>query len=247
MKKQLSLFMTFMGALLFSLSYAQENLPSKTEQNTDSIVVGHSGPDKAYFEDQFYLGLSLNFILNRPKGVNQRGFSGGIQLGYIRDIPLNERRNIALGIGLGWAVNTYGSNLLISERVKSEEAIFQVLDDNYNYEANKFNTYLIQVPIRFRWRTSSATSYRFWRIYGGLNLGYIYYFHSKFEQTGNNIAQTQVKELNRFRYEAILIFGYNTINFMISYTLNPFFDGLTLDRQAVDLSALKVGLMFYIL
>ena len=55
--------------------------------------------------------------------MSQKGFSTGFTLGYIKDIPLNTRRNFGLGIGLGISTNSYNNNLKIS---KSNGA--------YNYE-----------------------------------------------------------------------------------------------------------------
>ena len=32
---------------------------------------------------------------------------------------------------------------------------------------------MIEMPIEFRWRNSTASSYKFWRIYAGAKLGYV--------------------------------------------------------------------------
>ena len=49
--------------------------------------------DPKYREDQFYLAITYNLLGNKPDNVTQTGFSSGFHLGYIRDLPLNERRN----------------------------------------------------------------------------------------------------------------------------------------------------------
>lgn len=236
---------------LSSFAFAQvtDSIPQseKNKQASDSIVVGHQGLDHAYREDQFYVGLNINFLLDKPAGVSHSGFSGGLSAGFIRDFPLNNKRNIGVGIGLGWALNTYGSNLLVSQNEKGN-SLFQVLDsENYDYKTNRFNTYLLEAPIQFRWRTSNASSYKFWRIYAGFRLGYIYYFRSNFKQERKHIIQTKVKNLNRWRYGIDLTFGYNTFNFTVFYSLNPFFKGRTIAGDKVELSTIKVGLTFYIL
>ena len=48
-------------------------------------------------------------------GVKSRGLSGGIQFGYLRDMPINERRNVAIAIGLGLSFDQFGQNLFIGE------------------------------------------------------------------------------------------------------------------------------------
>lgn len=250
MKKQCSLFCVIVGVLLFSFAYGQNQntiSDSLATEVSDSIVVDPVGPDKYYREDQFYVGLTFNLMTNFPSGVSQSGFSGGIHTGFIRDIPLNKKRNTAIGIGLGWSYNSYRLNLLIS-RDQAGDSFFQVLDrKKYNYDTNRYTTALLEMPLQFRWRTSSASSYKFWRIYAGLQLGYLYYFRSKFEQPGKRIVQTKVDGLNRLRYGVNFTFGYNTFNFTVYYSLNPLFDAQTLDGHAVDISTFKIGLMFYVL
>ena len=40
----------------------------------------------SYLEDQIYLALTYNDLSNRPKSVSQNGFSGGVSIGFIKDI-----------------------------------------------------------------------------------------------------------------------------------------------------------------
>lgn len=217
------------------------------EKKQDSIVIGEPVLDSLYREDQFYVGFGLNLLSRKPKGVSQTGFSGGLHFGFIRDMPVNKRRNVAIGVGLGWSVNSYGLNLLISEDTKNQ-TIFKVLDDRSTYDSSRFITYLVEAPIQFRWRTSTAADYKFWRIYTGFRLGYIYHFRSNYRAPGEQIIQTKVEELNRIRYGATFTFGYNTFNFHVYYSLNPLFDGKLIDTgRSVDMTTFKIGLMFYIL
>jgi len=248
MKKQYSLLLLILGILLFFSANAQNDSLQKLRIESDSIVVQHTGLDTKYLEDQFYVGLTFNLLDKMSKGINQSGFSGGINLGYIRDIPLNERRNFGLGIGLGWSVNSYRTNLLISKNEKGN-SIFQTLDRNtFDYNVNRFSTYLVEMPFQIRWRTSTAESYRFWRVYTGVRIGYLYYFHSKFKQPGQKINQTKVDGLERLRYGLTFTFGFNTFNFTVYYSLNPFFkDVSTLEGKPVEITTFKVGLEFYIL
>lgn len=205
--------------------------------------------DSLYREDQFYLGFTYNIIAGSPHEVNQSGFSGGFHGGFIRDWPLNERRNIALGTGIGWSINTYGQNLFIGEDPASGETIFEIIDEAViNFDTNRFVTHAIEAPIQFRWRTSTPESHRFWRVYTGVKLGYLYYFRSTFEQAENRVEQSEVPELNRYRAGATFNFGYNTFNFHFYYSLNSFFTkDATINGTPLDLRTFQVGLMFYLL
>lgn len=236
----------FVFCLLLSFSHWRCFSQNKSEIS-DSVVVGNTEVDSLYREDQFYIGFGFNLLLNKPKKISQSGFSGGLHLGFIRDMPINKQRNISLGAGLGWSVNSYGQNLLISENM-DDQSVFKALDRKDGYSSNHFTTYLLEAPLQFRWRTSTPTSYKFWRIYAGFRFGYIYYFHSKYQAPDIKIIQTKVEELNRFRYGATFTFGYNTFNFHVYYSLNQFFDG-TLENTGtpIGLNTLKIGLMFYIL
>lgn len=230
--------------LLFFLPYL-----SLAQEEEDSYKIPDTIPftiDSLYREDQFYAGFHFNLITNRPRGISQESFSGGINLGFIRDFPLNERRNIALGAGLGWSINTYGQNLFIGKDTNGT-TVFEGLGRDRNYNTNRFTTQLVEAPIEFRWRTSTPETYKFWRIYTGFRLGYVYHFRSRFRDTDQEIIINDIPELNRFRIGTTFTFGYNTFNFQFYYALNPFFKDARVNDSNIDLSTLKIGLTFYIL
>ena len=227
----------------FACFMLQPLLAQENDDEEGAMVI-----DSLYREDQFYIGFSFNLLSDLPKKVSQSGFSGGAMLGFIRDMPLNKQRNLSLGAGLGWSINTYGQNLFIGEN-KLGKTVFQALEkEEINYDTNRFTTYLVEAPIEFRWRTSTPTSFNFWRIYAGLKPGYIYYFKSNFEQTNHKVTQTQLDELQRFQLGATLTVGYSKVNFYFYYSLNSFFDGkMQHSQENIGVKTFKIGLMFYIL
>lgn len=203
--------------------------------------------DSLYREDQFYLGLTFHLLTDLPEDISQSGFSGGFHLGFIRDMPLNKKRNIAIGAGLGWSINSYGQELFIGED-ENNQTIFRNLNtQDVVYNTNRFSTQLVEVPLEFRWRTSTPESYKFWRVYTGFRLGYAYHFKSNFQQGENQVIQTDVPEFQRFRLGTTFTFGYNTFNFHVYYSLNPFFKDAQLNDSQIGISTFKLGLMFYIL
>jgi hypothetical protein len=107
---------------------------------------------------------------------------------------------------------------------------------------------IIEAPVEFRWRTSTPSTYKFWRVYTGFRVGYAYWYKATFKQTNNNVNQTKIPEFDPLRLSATISLGYNSFNFFASYSINPFFkDAVTVDGESVDFRALKVGLLFYIL
>ncbi|HSP40657.1 MAG TPA: porin family protein [Gillisia sp.] len=203
--------------------------------------------DSLYREDQFYIGLTFHVMSDMPQEVTQKGFSGGLHAGFIRDFPINRRRNVAIGAGLGWSINTYGQELFIGEDGNGNTIFRDLNTRGIEYDTNRFSTQLIEIPLEFRWRTSTPESYRFWRIYTGLRLGYAYHFRSNFKEPGNQVIQTDVPEFDRFRIGTTFTFGYNTFNFHLYYNLNPMFKDAFLNEEEIGIHTFKIGLMFYIL
>ncbi|RDK88274.1 porin family protein [Marinirhabdus gelatinilytica] len=231
-------------------SFAQEDLNSdgsiasvESEKKTDTIV------DLKYREDQFYLGITYNILSDVPSAVNLSGLSGGIHFGFLRDMPINKRRNIAIAIGAGLSFDAYGNTLFIGE-TPEEESIFTILtNDDYEYDFNRFSTAVIEAPIEFRWRNSTPTKYGFWRVYAGFRIGYAYWYRAHFSQEGNEVNQTDIPEFNQTRLAATLSFGYSKVNFYAYYSINPFFENAvtTNTQEEVGFKTFKVGLIFYIL
>ncbi|MFI8378450.1 porin family protein [Leeuwenhoekiella sp. NPDC079379] len=236
--ESISIILFVLASILFTKSNAQDSLTGII----DSLQL-----DQKYREDQFYIGVTFNLLTNKPQELSQNGFSGGLHLGYIRDMPINKQRNLAIGIGAGFSMNTYNQNLFVGED-QSNTTIFNVIDSGYDYDKNWLSTYLIEAPIQLRWRTSTAADYKFWRVYTGLQLGYVYAYKFNFEETGNQVVQTDVPEFDRYRLGLTFTFGYDTFNFHFYYNLNPFFkDGTLINGQPLELNSFKLGLMFYIL
>ena len=204
--------------------------------------------DSLYKEDQFYFGLTYNLIGKKLSGLSQSGFSGGFHFGYTKDMPINKRRNKAIGIGLGLSLNSFNQNIQISEDSNSD-AVFQIIDqEEITVIKNKFSTYMVELPIEYRWRTSTADEFKFWRTYTGIKLGYVFASNSKFEGTPQNIKLKSIDAINNLQYGLTFGAGYNTWNFYLYYALNPIFDDTAkINGKVIEANAIKIGLMFYIL
>ena len=198
-----------------------------------------------YLEDQFYIGITYNLLVNRPVGVNPGTFPYGLQLGFIKDLPLNPGRTFALGIGLGYGVNSYYSNLRARQGADGTEYL---IADSDSFKRNKLETHLIEMPLEIRWRNSTPEDYSFWRIYGGVKFGYIVGSRSKFVADSFTDSFYN-RDTENFRYGLMLNIGYNTINLHAYYGLNSLFsDGISgPDGASLDMAPLHLGLIFYIL
>lgn len=203
---------------------------------------------KNYREDQFYASITYNLLNEKPSDVSQSGFSSGFHFGFIRDIPINDRRNFAIGLGLGISANSYNQKDLLIEE-SNNDVTFNIIDEgDYNVTKNKFSTYLVEVPLEIRWRTSTAEDYNFWRIYTGIKIGYLVYNSTKFQSEVANVKLSNVDSFNKLQYGLTMSVGYSTWNFHVYYGLNPIFDDTSkLNEESIDMKSLKIGLMFYIL
>jgi len=202
--------------------------------------------DNKYFEDQFYFALNYNGLYDRPNDFETNTLSGGIMLGYIRDIPFNKRRNVGIGIGLGYSYNNYRQNLQIEATPRGTQFKLMPYED---FETNRFAIHLVEMPLELRWRTSTATKYSFWRIYAGFKVGYIFYSKEKSYSSGEEIILENIEALENMRYGLSFSAGYGSLNFNIYYGLNNLFkDGSeTVLEEPIDIKQINVGLMFYIL
>jgi hypothetical protein len=209
-------------------------------------IISKKIDDLKYREDQFYTGITYNFLENKPSGISQQGLSGGLHFGFIRDFPVNKRRNIALGIGLGFSTNSYNHNLFIKEQNNS--VLYQELDNNtLSFSKNKLNTQVLEFPLQLRWRTSTTESYKFWRVYTGIKFGYIVNSIVKYKGELGNFKQYNTPDLKRFQATADIAFGWNTWNFYIAYGLSELFtEDAQLNSKSIDVTEIKFGLMFYI-
>jgi hypothetical protein len=213
---------------------------------TAQEVVQDTIPDENYREDQLYIGFTYNILQNRPSDISQNNLSNGLHIGVIRDIPINKKRNKAIGIGLGYSYNSYFHNLKATET--DSGVLYEQIGSDVSFNRNKYRTHEVELPIEFRWRTSTATNYKFWRVYGGIKFGYIFSGVSKFVSDNEKI-KFQNEDFNRFQYGLTLSAGYNTWNFHVYYGLNKLFDETTTTTsgEQFEMNTIKVGLMFYIL
>lgn len=201
--------------------------------------------DSLYREDQFYIGVTYNTLQNRPIGVTQNNFTPSFSIGILRDMPINKARNKAFAAGLGYSLNSYNQNILISEINGNPQ--YSAIQDGTFFDKNKLTLHSIDIPIEYRWRTSVPETHKFWRIYTGLKLSYLFNTQSNYEDSQTSFLVTNNPDINKFQYGTYLSVGYNTVNFNIYYGLNPIFKTGEINGRAIGMNTLNFGFMFYIL
>ena len=201
--------------------------------------------DDKYREDQIYFGVFYNSLINSPTDFNQNKFSSSINLGFIRDIPLNKSRNFGLGLGLGYSNSSFHNNLKFSNANNQLDS--KIVSNLDSFTKNKWVLNELELPFEIRWRTSTPENYKFWRIYFGLKTSYIISSKVKYESPSNN--QT-IRDLpfNNFQSGFTLNAGNNTWNLGVYLGLKPLFDEEFAKNHIniKNIKQFKVGLIFYI-
>lgn len=217
--------------------FSQENTATQ-----DTVIVK---VDSLYREDQFYFAVTYNTLMNKPTGVSQSKFSSGLSIGFLRDMPINKNRTVAIASGVGFSYNNYNQNLAISSPAGTP--VYTIIDSDIAYDKNKFSLLSVDVPLEFRWRSSTFESHKFWRIYGGFKMSYLLYDRSIFNSADGKVVVTGNKDFNKFQYGAYISSGYNTINLYAFYGLNSLFKSAKVNNESVDMRSLNIGIIFYIL
>ncbi|MEC5164454.1 hypothetical protein RCH18_000170 [Flavobacterium sp. PL11] len=223
--------------LFFTTAFSQET--------GAPIVVAEIKIDSLYREDQFYVGITYNTLADKTAGLTQSKFSAGFTAGFLRDMPINKSRTIAIAPGIGFSYTNYNQNLMITGT--SQSAIYSTINSEDQYSKNKFSYLSVDVPIELRWRSSTFESHKFWRVYTGVKLSYLLYDKSVFNSEKTNITIKGNDDFNQFQYGAYVSAGYNTINLYAYYGLNPLFKSANLDGEKIKIRSLNLGLIFYIL
>jgi hypothetical protein len=216
--RKLAFLLLFLGSLL--------------QAQNDSTFV-----DDKYLEDQLYFSLTYISLLNTPPPVSQSGFSFGLGGGFIKDFPLNERRNVALGAGLGYGFNNYYFNIrFIKETPEGSETV------TLN---NKFMLHMVELPIELRFRTSTAERYKFWRFYPGFKISYVF---------GENLSlgkdadfdSGEVVENEKLLYGLTFSAGFNKWNIHLYYGLNDLLTNTPGNEYEFGINDIRIGLIFYV-
>ena len=194
--------------------------------------------DNKYLEDQIYVNITYIKLLELPDQISQSGFSFGLGLGFIKDMPLNSKRNFGLGLGLGYGLNNYYFNVQEDNVLPS--------DFNTTLKSNKIVMHTVEMPIELRFRTSTPQKYRFWRIYPGFKMAYVFATNTNLRQR-EDFDVEEVVEINDFLYGLTLSTGFNKWNLHVYYGLNEIFNNTIDNSYNFNIQDIRLGLIFYML
>ncbi len=206
-------------------------ISSCVKAQSDSTFV-----DDKYLEDQIYLNLTYISLLNTPPPISQSGFSFGLGGGFIKDLPVNARRNVAFGVGLGYGFNNYYFNV----RFENEDP-----NEDRTTLNSKIMLHVVELPLEFRFRTSTSTRYKFWRFYPGFKISYAFAENLTLGKDADFEVEG-VAQYNDFLYGLTFSAGYNKWNIHLYYGLNDLITNAEGNDYEFAITDFRIGLVFYI-
>ncbi len=206
-------------------------ISSCVKAQSDSTFV-----DDKYLEDQIYLNLTYISLLNTPPPISQSGFSFGLGGGFIKDLPVNSRRNVAFGVGLGYGFNNYYFNV----RFENEDP-----NEDKTTLNSKIMLHVVELPLEFRFRTSTATRYKFWRFYPGFKISYAFAENLTLGKDADFEVEG-VAQYNDFLYGLTFSAGYNKWNIHLYYGLNDLITNAEGNDYEFAITEFRIGLVFYV-
>ena len=219
--------------------------PALAQENSNAALSSTTKIDSLYREDQFYIGVTYNVLKNAPTGFSNDKFSTGFSAGFLRDMPINKNRNLAIAPGIGLTFNNYSQNIGIT--TTNGTPVYTVLTDATAYSNNKFSQLFVDVPLEFRWRGSTFENHNFFRIHAGVKLSYLLYDRSVLRSSLGDSIISSNPDFNKLLFGLSAAAGYGGANLYIYYGLNPIFKTAQIAGTKVDAKSLNIGLIFYIL
>lgn len=192
-------------------------------------------------EDQLYLSIAYPYFSNAPNTLIQNKLSYAFSVGFVRDMPINKQRSLAVGIGLGYDQATiYNNNLFTYARNNISATVIEG-----GYQQNYLRMQSLAVPLELRWRNATETKHAFWRIHTGVSVHFPMQFKSYNKTSTGQINTTKLPSKGtNLRWN--VHFGFNTWNISIAHDMQPWATFGALNRE-FDMNFTKIGLIFYIL
>lgn len=203
----------------------------------DSLQIGDR-----YLEDQVYVGITYNQLFNQPAQVKGSGFSYGLSFGYMKDIPLVRSGTVALALGVGYSYDSFNHGLKVS--TLNDEVVFDV---DPTITSNSLKIHSVDIPLEFRWRTSTANKYKFWRIYTGVKLSYNLKNSFNYQTATDAFNFSNVDRFNKVQYGLTLSAGYAAFNMNLYYGITPLLKNASVGATEISTKIIKIGLVFYLL
>lgn len=220
MKKSILFFVLLLPFFVFS----QEDKKISGQKATRHISVGAE-----FFHD---------FWLDKPQGVDVRGFNQGAGLFAMYSIPFGES-NFSFALGAGFGFHNFYSDSRI-ENIHADTIRFIPISDSTDYKKSKLGLTYLDFPIEFRLKTNNKI-----RASVGVKIGYLIDGKTKYKgdtEDGDEIIikTRNVGQLDKLQFGPVVRFGYDWVQVVCYYSLTQTFE----KGRGPDISPLSLGVTF---
>jgi hypothetical protein len=105
--------------------------------------------------------------------------------------------------------------------------------------------HVVELPLEFRFRTSTATRYKFWRFYPGFKISYAFAENLTLGKDADFEVEG-VAQYNDFLYGLTFSAGYNKWNIHLYYGLNDLITNAEGNDYEFAITDFRIGLVFYV-
>lgn len=224
------------GLLLITFCILTAGFAQEQELDKKDVL---EGIDTKYREDQFYFVINHNIMEDKPKGYSPNSISLGLDVGFLRDFPVNKQRTLAIAPGFGYSYENLHHNFGIDK-----QGNYLILE---SYKTNRLSMHLLDFPIELRWRNSTPESHKFWRTYIGFKASYLLSANHKTVTDSYSVNNNTKDKLNKWLFGVYVGAGFNTWNLYLYYGLNTLYKNEPIVGDPEKMRMFKVGLIFYIL
>ena len=191
-------------------------------------------------EDQLYIGVAYPYFSTAPETLIQNKLSYAFSLGFVRDMPINKKRTLAIGLGIGWNISKWFTNTQFSVSTNRISAKTILVD----YQQNFLTMQSLEIPLEVRWRNTTATKHAFWRIHAGVSLHIPLSAKTLFTSI-NGVDNHDFLPTNRTFLRGNVHFGFNTWNISIAHDIEGWAVSDSPNGE-FDIKSTKIGLIFYL-
>ena len=195
--------------------------------------------------DRIFVDFTWTQWMEQVPGVDQGIYSFGISAGWMKDIPLGKKSNVALAIGVGFDSHNFHHNGDFELIQNADGSLYTDLVSRNGVaelSKNKYAVNYVDIPVEIRLRTMNKTTekkmkYNF-RFYLGFKAGVLVNDHFKIN---DQISKRKIFSLPNtlpYRYGPTLRVGLNKLSFVGFYSLTSIFK----ENKGVALTPFNVGL-----
>ena len=202
--------------------------------------------DDAHTErfDRIAIDIKSDQWLHTPKYIYTKWYSIGVAAYLYKDIPLNEKSNLAFAFGVGVSSdNIHHNGTFVTTTIANKKYTDLIpYDKEFKPSINKITLNYIDVPFELRFRTMNKSreerrKFNF-RFYPGFKVGYMLGNHTKLVTPATKIKVYRTANVLPYRYGPTLRIGFNKISFVAFYSLTGIFES----GKGVELNTFSIGI-----